>query len=192
MKTPQRQKGFKVLNLSIGELDRHICLIGMPGAGKSWVGKELAHQMGVSWVDLDQEIESHQKKSISDIFDKHGEDYFRMIETEFLEGFLASRAPSVISLGGGTVLSDSNRRMLQESAWAVYLRASNGTLYEWLKDDESRPLLRGDLRLRIEQLTRERDPIYYKLADIVIDIDSIDDVEASKQVITMLWSLVRV
>lgn len=164
----------------------------MPGAGKSWVGEELALQLAVPWVDLDLEIERYQNKSISEIFAQYGEDYFRIIETELLEKLLSSKVISVISLGGGTVVNESNFRKVKESAWAVYLRASTATLYGWLKDDYTRPLLRGDLRLRIEQLVRERDPIYSSLADIVLDMDSIDAVEASTRVIEMLGKLVRV
>ncbi|MCL5076819.1 MAG: hypothetical protein M1288_01685 [Actinobacteria bacterium] len=111
------------MKLSAAELDRHICLTGMPGAGKSWVGEELALQLGVPWVDLDLEIELHQSKSISEIFTHYGEDYFRIIETELLEDFLSSKVISVISLGGGTVVSESNCGRVKESAWTVYLRA---------------------------------------------------------------------
>lgn len=166
--------------------------MGMPGAGKSWVGEELALQLGVPWVDLDLEIQLQQDKSISDIFAQYGEVHFRVIESDVLENLLSSRDPSVISLGGGTVLRDINQRRLKANAWAVYLRASNKTLCEWLKDDDSRPLLRWDLEGRIEQLSRERDPIYCDLAEIVIDMDSLDAVEASKRVIEMLGELIRV
>lgn len=192
MRTLLQQKGFEALKLSTGGLDRHVCLIGMPGAGKSWVGKELSVQLEVPWVDLDIEIQLRQNKSISEIFNQRGEGYFRIIETELLEEFLESKTPSVISLGGGTVISDINRSILKRDAWIVYLRAGSGTLYEWLKDDDSRPLLRGNLQLRIEQLTKERDPIYRYLADIVLDMDSIDAIEASKRVVAMLSSLARV
>lgn len=155
----------------------------MAGVGKSWVGAELSKQLGVTWFDLDEEIQIQQGKTISELFDEFGESHFRVIETAVLGDLLGRPEKCVISLGGGTVVESLNRMILGNSAYVIFLRAEFQMLYEYLQGDMSRPLLRGDLAERISELLAERDPINTELANFIIDMEGKSSSEASRDII---------
>ena len=151
----------------------HIILIGFMGAGKTAVGKRLARQMALTFVDTDDMIEAQEDRSISDIFAENGEAYFRSLETDVLHQLLDSKERCVISVGGGLPVQPQNWTVLRELGTVVYLEAEIDTLLGRLKYDTKRPKLQGgDLKEKIETLMEQRKDIYEKTADIRITTDN--------------------
>jgi shikimate kinase len=146
-----------------------IALVGMPGSGKSTVGRHLSRQLGWRFVDTDTEIERELGESIRSYFEKAGEDSFRALETEVL-GSLLRRQDTVLATGGGAVLREVNRKSLTEHAKVVYLRATPEDLARRLRHDTQRPLLQVEDPLRkLRGLFQVRDPLYREVANFTID-----------------------
>lgn len=146
-----------------------IALVGMPGSGKSTVGRHLARQLGWRFADSDAEIERELGESIRSYFEKAGEDSFRSLETEVL-GSLLQRSTMVLATGGGAVLREANRKLLSAHAQVVYLRATPEDLARRLRHDTQRPLLQGGDPLRkLRDLFQVRDPLYREVANFTID-----------------------
>jgi len=145
-----------------------VFLIGMMGAGKTTIGRELAKRLGRRFVDCDHEIEARTGVKIPVIFDIEGEEGFRRRETQELEEL--SRQPDlIVATGGGIVLAAENRAILRERGTVVYLDVSPDVLYERTRHDRNRPLLQvDDPRARIEELYRAREPLYREVADLVV------------------------
>ena len=143
-----------------------VYLVGMPGSGKSTVGREVAGRLGVPFVDLDEEIEGSAGASVSEIFASQGEDAFRAMEARELVA--ASRHdPSVVACGGGVVLEPANRITLRNTGTCVYLDVPFDVLQARVEPAWDRPLIRaeGDL----ERLLAERGPLYREFAAHVVD-----------------------
>ena len=113
-----------------------IALVGMPGSGKSTVGRHLARQIGWRFADSDVEIERELGESIRSYFEKAGEDSFRSLETSVLASLL-ERPSMVLATGGGAVLREANRKLLSERAKVVYLRATPEDLARRLRHEQS-------------------------------------------------------
>ena len=146
-----------------------IALVGMPGSGKSTVGRHLARQIGWRFADSDVEIERELGESIRSYFEKAGEDSFRSLETSVLASLL-ERPSLVLATGGGAVLREANRKLLSERANVVYLRATPEDLARRLRHDTHRPLLQGGDPLRkLRELFLARDPLYREVANFTID-----------------------
>lgn len=147
-----------------------VCLIGMPGGGKSTVGRHLARSLHLPFVDADAEIERRIGSSIRSFFEREGEPRFRDIEQSTLEALLRTGTGGVIATGGGVVLREANRRALAEGSTVVYLRSTPEELFRRLRHDTQRPLLqvRDPLR-RLRELFHERDPLYRRTAHFVIE-----------------------
>jgi shikimate kinase len=145
-----------------------IVLVGMMGAGKTTVGRELAKRLGRRFVDSDHEIVARTGVSIPVIFDVEGEAGFRRRETEALEA-LSSENDIVLATGGGAVLARENREILHARCTVIYLDVPPQTLWERTRHDRNRPLLQvEDPRGRIEALYHERDPLYREVAHVVV------------------------
>jgi shikimate kinase len=146
-----------------------ISLVGMPGSGKSTVGRHLSKVLGWRFVDSDTEIERELGESIRSHFENFGEESFRAIES----GVLASLAPIhdlILATGGGAVLRAENRAALQQGGKVVYLRAGPEDLARRLRHDRQRPLLQGgDPLIKLRELFALRDPLYTAIADFTID-----------------------
>ena len=154
---------------------KHIILIGFMGCGKSSVGKRLSYLLKQPYVDTDDRIEEKEGKKITQIFADEGEEYFRQQETEVIKGLFDAKQPYVVSVGGGLVLREKNRRIIRKQGICIYLRATADTLYERLKRDTQRPLLQvEDPKARIESLLEERSAIYESCADRIVDVDGLD------------------
>jgi len=154
-----------------------IVLIGYMGSGKSSVGQLLAKKLSMSFMDLDTYIEEKEKLTISDIFQKKGEVYFRKKESFYLRNLIESSDDLILSLGGGTPCYGNNMAIVTNSmARSVYLKASIPTLHERLKTEKhERPLishLQSDQELNefIGKHLFERQH-YYQKADITITTD---------------------
>ena len=146
-----------------------ICLIGLPGSGKSTVGRHLARRLQLPLHDSDQVIEQRLGCSIREYFEREGEQRFRDLEAEVIDEL--TRLPSaVISTGGGAVLRPENRQRLHERGQVVYLRSHPEELYRRLRHDQKRPLLQVvDPLQRLRDLYAERDPLYREAAHYVIE-----------------------
>lgn len=141
----------------------------MPGGGKSTVGRHLARQLGLPFVDSDHEIEARIGGSIRDYFAQHGEAAFRDVEQTVLDE-LTQGNDRVLATGGGAVLRDANRDALHERTTVIYLRSSPEELFRRLRHDTQRPLLQVPDPLRkLRDLFRERDPLYRRTAHFVIE-----------------------
>jgi shikimate kinase len=146
-----------------------IGLIGMPGGGKSTVGRHLARRLGVAFSDTDVEIEHQVGESVRLVFERYGESYFRDLESSMLDALLDRKA-GVIATGGGIVLREGNRDRLRQRTICVYLRSSPEELFRRLRHDTKRPLLQvADPLSKLRQLFAERDPLYREAAHFVIE-----------------------
>jgi shikimate kinase len=153
-----------------GHAPVRVALVGMPGGGKSTVGRQLAKRMGVPFADADQAIEQRIHESIRSFFEREGEDSFRDLEQEVLEGLLTRQASGVLATGGGAVLRDANRQALRSHATVVYLRSTPEELFRRLRHDTQRPLLQvKDPLARLRDLYAQRDPLYRRTAHFVVE-----------------------
>lgn len=147
----------------------NLALVGMPGCGKSTVGRVLARHLDLHFVDADTEIEARIGMPIRSYFEIQGEPAFRDVEQQVLAD-LAQGARQVIATGGGAVLRAANRDALHAHCQVIYLRATPEELYRRLRHDTHRPLLQvGDPQKRLRELYRERDPRYRRTAHYVIE-----------------------
>ena len=146
-----------------------LALVGMPGCGKSTVGRQLARQLGWRFADSDHEIEQRIGCSIRVYFEQHGEAAFRDLEQGVI-GQLCQQTSLVLATGGGAVLREVNRIALKGHCQVVYLRSAPEELFRRLRHDTQRPLLQvKDPLRRLRDLYRERDPLYRDAADYVIE-----------------------
>ena len=147
-----------------------IALVGMPGSGKSTVGRALARRLHMDLVDSDQVIEQRLGCAIRSYFDVHGEAAFRDVEEAVIDELTADSSSLVLATGGGAVLRPVNRQRLRERGTVIYLRASPEQLSKRLQHDTKRPLLQvADPLKRLRELYSERDPLYRECAHFVID-----------------------
>jgi len=148
-------------------MNRSVFLIGMPGCGKSTLGKRLATRMGRPFVDADRELEERCGVTVATMFDIEGEQGFRDREHRLLAE-LSEQDGLVVATGGGVVLREDNRLLLQGRPLVMYLEASVAELWSRLRNDKKRPLLQGaDPRARLETLFSERGPLYESVADVM-------------------------
>jgi shikimate kinase len=141
----------------------------MPGGGKSTVGRHLARQIGLPFVDSDHEIERRIGGPIRAFFEQEGEERFRDIE-EATIGELTAGPPCVLATGGGSVLRPANRQALAERCTVIYLRSTPEELFRRLRHDTHRPLLQvADPLRRLRELFAQRDPLYRRTAQFIID-----------------------
>ncbi len=151
---------------------KNIILIGFMGAGKTTVGKLLARERGMKFIDTDERIEAEQEKSIPDLFAEYGEPYFRDLETGLLKKMQDDTSGAVISVGGGMPVRKENRTLLRNLGCVVYLSATKETILKRVKGDGSRPMLNGeDLEARVEKLMQDREALYRQAAHLDIRTD---------------------
>ena len=142
-----------------------ICIIGMPGSGKSTIGKQLSEKLKYSFFDTDDEIEKQEKIKIKDIFSKKGEDYFRSVETTVFDK-LINKNKIVISTGGGLVIKNLDKLKI---SFNIYLHCNLDILTQRASRNNLRPLLNEDTSSQMKILFNERKEIYNQAADITIN-----------------------
>lgn len=179
--------GSKVENLTLKDEDvekikersKKIALTGSMASGKSKIGRNIAQKLGFDFVDMDDVIVSREGRSINDIFDIEGEDYFRKIEKELLRE-LVQKDKVVISTGGGVVKDDDNIDLLKNNCWNILLYASPEVRSSRI-NVAKRPLLKGkDVKAIMKTLFSERKDKYFKVSDVIInrnDNDLVKDIE---------------
>ncbi|MGB7814799.1 MAG: shikimate kinase [Methylotenera sp.] len=147
----------------------NIFFIGLMGAGKTTIGKLLAKHLGKDFYDTDHEIEKRTGVKIPIIFELEGEAGFRKRETAVIQD-LAKLNNIVMATGGGAVIAEENRQLLQAKGTVIYLRANVNELWHRTRNDKHRPLLQNvDIRAKLEQLYAERNPLYTQTATFIFD-----------------------
>ena len=145
-----------------------ISLVGLPGSGKSTIGRHLAQRLSLNFADSDQVIEQRLGCPIRDYFERNGEPAFRAIEQEVIDE-LTRLLDCVISTGGGAVLHQNNRDNLKTRCKAIYLHCAPEEIFRRLRHDQNRPLLQVDNPLqKLQELYAARDSLYREVAHLVI------------------------
>jgi len=170
-----------------------IALSGFMGCGKSTVAQLIAAQKGCFYFDLDSTIQMGEGMSICEIFAQQGEGGFRILEYEYLsrifEDYEGFPEPVVISLGGGTILTDECAKLIKDNAFCIYLKVSAEILIDNLHITgvEDRPLLDEDkLDIQVRELMTRRGPLYQERADAILDIDGLSSEEIA-DIICSKW-----
>lgn len=169
--------------------DRSLFLIGYRGTGKTTVAKLLAARLGCLAIDSDAVLQRRDGRSIAQMFAEAGEVAFRDLEQAVVAD-LATGQPRVVSLGGGAILREANRRALAGHP-VVWLRASPTSLAQRLASDrvsaDQRPSLTGQgLLEEIEQVLAERTPIYQQCATMTVDTDDLSPAEVADEILRQL------
>jgi len=154
----------------VNETILKIACVGLPGSGKSTVGKQLARRLSLAFVDSDQVLEQRIGCSIREFFEREGEVAFRDLEQLAIDELTVQPGACVISTGGGAVLRPANRLSLHARTKVVYLHSPPDEVFRRLRHDRNRPLLQvADPLAKLHDLYRARDPLYRETAHIVIE-----------------------
>ena len=175
----------------------NIILIGMMGSGKTTVGAELSRYLpDFQYADIDEEIEKSTQKKISEIFLRHGEAFFRMLESEKIKKFCKEQK-FIISAGGGAFEKEENRKIMLETSHVIYLKATPDEIYERIKNEtfmtdkngsagRKRPLLKKNFSVeKIASIMKLREKNYRK-ADIIIDNASKKPYDIAQEILGVL------
>ena len=146
-----------------------LVLVGLPGSGKSTVGRQLARRLHMTFVDSDHAIEQRLGCSVREYFEREGEERFRDLESEVLDD-LSQHHKGVLSTGGGSVLREINRQRLHSRGQVFYLRTTPEEVFRRLRHDKTRPLLQvADPLKRLRDLYHQRDDLYKDAAHHIIE-----------------------
>lgn len=148
---------------------KQLYIIGFMGSGKSAIAKETKRLFFSPVVEMDATIEEREGMTINEIFEKKGEDYFRLVETMLLKELSETDQHMVISCGGGIVKDPKNIEIMKATGVVFYLKASAQTIYDRLQNDDSRPLLKDKKDVAsIQAMLDEREPLYEAAADFTL------------------------
>ena len=164
-----------------------IVLVGVPGAGKTTVGKLLAKNLGINFFDSDQVIESRAGKSVSDIFTQDGEPAFRKLEHDVIVELLDSNNV-VLALGGGSLGNDETRAKVK-NATTVWLVAGLAQAVDRVGMNRNRPLLLGNVRGQLADLMAAREPFYKEVAAIAVDTSKLIPSEVVTEIVSELGKI---
>jgi shikimate kinase len=146
---------------------RNLILVGLMGAGKSSVGRLVAQQLGIPFVDSDIEIERVSRMTITELFAAYGEEEFRALETRVMKRLLKG-GPRVVSTGGGAFINDRTRRHIKKGGLSVWLKADLDVLWDRVNKRDTRPLLKSENpKQTLENLMNARYPVYAE-ADLTV------------------------
>jgi len=152
-------------------MNKKIFLIGLMGCGKTTIGKLLSEQLNYFFIDTDLEIENQIGQSISNIFEKKGENYFRNIESNVMDKILLKKGNLVIATGGGTPCFNNNLIKMTQAGTVIFLSCNTGVIAKRIKNNLERPLIKGskNVIMDINKMLIEREPFYCK-AHYAIDV----------------------
>ena len=171
----------------LASLRRPLVLVGLMGAGKSKIGRQISTDFEIPFIDTDDEIEKVAGMSIAAIFDFYGEDKFRAIEAREIKRLLEGK-PAVISTGGGAYMQQETRQIINQLGLSIWLKAAPETLAGRISNTDSRPLLKGKDPVKVlQELAKQRYPIYQN-AELVIDTDGLSLTKAIEKVKTTITS----
>lgn len=149
-------------------MQSNIILVGLMGAGKSTIGRQLARKLRLDFYDSDKVIEERTGVGIPTIFEIEGEDGFREREEQVIAE-LAALPNTLLATGGGSILRASNREHIKAGGIVIYLRASAEQLFQRIKHDRNRPLMQTEHPLQtLRELLQAREPYYLEVADLII------------------------
>lgn len=166
----------------------HIVLVGMMASGKSSMGKVLSKSMNIPFLDIDKEIEFHEKSSIKSIFENDGEKYFRKLERKIIIENLEKKKTTVIALGGGAFLNAAVRKKVNEKSVSVWLDVNMATIIRRLKKNRNRPLIENKSDEDIKKIYEKRLK-YYEMAKIHIDCNKKTKIECVEELISQLKNI---
>ena len=173
------------MQIASSQPDR-LFLVGPMGVGKTTIGRMLAKELGLSFVDCDHEIENRCGAAIAWIFDVEGEEGFRDRETHMLEE-LTGQDKILLATGGGAVLREQNRRFLMERGIVVHLDTSVDLLVKRTAKDKKRPLLQNaNPRQVLEKIKHDRDPLYEEVSDIRVFVGDSSSRKTANQILQQM------
>ncbi|HLU22196.1 MAG TPA: shikimate kinase [Bacillaceae bacterium] len=158
-----------------------IILIGFMGAGKTTIGQLLGQITGLPVIDTDITIVEQEKRTINTIFNQHGEEYFRNVESRVLRQVVNENA--VITTGGGIILRAENRQLLKETGSTFFLECEPNVVVERLAEDDTRPLLKNKSLAEITQMYHNRLPLYKECATCTIDTSTLTMEEVTELIL---------
>ena len=168
------------------EEKKNIIFVGLMGSGKTTIGKHISKALEMDFLDTDHAIEAKTGVNIATIFELEGEEGFRLREQNLLMDII-DQQKMVIATGGGIVLREKNRQLLQQLGRVVYLRSNLKDLILRLKDDNTRPLIQNvDLAKKFNDLITEREPLYIEVADFIINTNNKKINEIKKELLELL------
>lgn len=163
-------------------MNKNIVLVGLSGSGKSTLGNILSSLSGYALVDTDAIIVKLQNRSINNIFETNGEEFFRTLETQVSKE-ISAFDKQIISTGGGIVLKEKNLEYLKHNGIVFYLKTSVNSLLKRLEGDNTRPLLKtDDVKKKLENMLEIRGKLYEK-ADVTIETDKLTPEETAKEIL---------
>ncbi|KQZ92628.1 shikimate kinase [Rhizobium sp. Root564] len=169
---------------------RNIVFVGLMGAGKSAIGRSVAQQLRIPFVDTDDEIERVSRMTISELFASYGEDEFRALETRVIKRLLRG-GPKVVSTGGGAFINENTRRHIKRGGVSLWLKADLEVLWERVNKRDHRPLLKTENpRATLAALMEKRYPIYCE-ADITIESRDVRKDIIATEVLEAIASLTK-
>lgn len=147
----------------------HIVIIGFMGSGKTKVGKKLASDLDLKFIDVDKVITGRMKMSISELNQRFGEPYYRALETMYLKEYLNDSEKKVISLSSGLPLQEQNEKYLKELGTIVYLKGSADVLIKRMQSAGGNSILDSENgEEKIKKLLKQRDPVYERFSDVTV------------------------
>ncbi len=147
---------------------RNICLIGLMGSGKSVIGKELSKISSMNYFDSDFEIEKESRQSVSQIFNKKGESFFRILEEKKCLQLLEKK-DCIIALGGGSIVNKKIRDKIKKNSYSIFLNVDINVLTKRLENSNKRPLLKNvNKKTKLKEIFIKRKE-YYNSADLIIE-----------------------
>ncbi len=169
---------------------RNIVFVGLMGAGKSAIGRSVAQQLRIPFVDTDDEIERVSRMTISELFASYGEDEFRALETRVIKRLLRV-GPKVVSTGGGAFINENTRRHIKRGGVSLWLKADLEVLWERVNKRDHRPLLKTENpKATLAALMEKRYPVYCE-ADITIESRDVRKDIIATEVLEAIASLTK-
>ena len=164
------------------KINKNLVLIGMMGSGKSTLGYLIAKKLDVLFIDIDRKIEEIEKMSISKIFKKHGEKYFRIIEEKITSEILKKNSRCVVSLGGGAFLNRKIQDLVLKNHISFWLKWENTSIIKRLKNYSKRPMLKNMNNEKLLNLINDRSKIYSK-ANYIVECENLRKPEIINKII---------